>query len=289
MERITSRQNAVVKRVRELARSSGMAPTGEILLDGEHLVQEALAHSIPIEIAAFSERQTTRPGAPLRGLADEVRSRGGRVLLVTDLVLAAMSPVEHPSGVVAIARTRTSTLAEAVSGTTGSDPDLKKWTGGSGSGPAPLAVVLAGVQDPGNVGAIVRTAAACGATGVVTTKATANPFGWKALRGAMGGTFSVPVATRASLADVIAAARHARVRLMAAVPRDGTPLPATDLRGPAAILLGGEGAGLSQTAATAAAERITIPMRPPIESLNVAVAAALILYEASRQRREAQA
>jgi TrmH family RNA methyltransferase len=104
----------------------------------------------------------------------------------------------------------------------------------------------------------------------------------------MGGTFSLPIATREMLTDVIAAAGTARVRLVAAVPRDGTPLPAVDLHGPAAILLGGEGAGLPHPVAAAAAERLTIPMRASIESLNVAVAAALILYEAFRQRTEAR-
>jgi TrmH family RNA methyltransferase len=131
----------------------------------------------------------------------------------------------------------------------------------------------------------VRTAAACGATGLIAIEGSANPFGWKALRGAMGGTFRLPVAVRAQMTDVINAAKRAGVRLVAAVPREGTPLPQLDLRRPTAIVFGGEGAGVAHATAMAASELVTVPMRRPIESLNVSVAAALILYEASRQRQ----
>ncbi len=269
MERITSRQNAIVKRFRELARTSGGGTPGEVLLDGAHLVQEALACGVPVEVAAFSDRQVgTSSVSPLARIARDVKKKGGRVLSVSEHVLAAMSPVQHPSGVVAIAHTGPSDLRAAFAHT------------------PQLVLVLAGLQDPGNVGAIVRTAAACGATGIVTIEGSANPFGWKALRGAMGGTFRVPVAARGTLPDVIAAARDADVRLVAAVPHGGAPLPRVDLRRPTAILLGGEGAGISGAALAAATEAVTIPMRPPVESLNVAIAAALILYEASRQREE---
>jgi TrmH family RNA methyltransferase len=215
-------------------------------------------------MAAFADREM-RAGETA-GIAAAVARRGGRVLSVSDQVLAAMSPVQHPSGVVAIGRAPVSRLDAVFA-------------------PAPqLIAVLAGVQDPGNVGAIVRTAAACGATGVIAVDGTANPFGWKALRGAMGGTFRLPVAARVSLLEVVAAARERSVRLVAAVPRDGTPLPRADLRSPVAVLLGAEGTGVTDTMLAAADEAVTIPMRPPIESLNVAVAAALLFYEASRQR-----
>jgi RNA methyltransferase, TrmH family len=269
MPQITSRQNAIVKRFRELARASGGAAAGEILLDGAHLVQEALACGVSVEIAAFSDHHVGTTRSPLAGIADEVKKHGGRVLTVSDQVLAAMSPVQHPSGVVAIAHARPSDLRAAFA-------DAPQ-----------LVLVLAGLQDPGNVGAIVRTAAAYGASGIVTIEGSANPFGWKALRGAMGGTFRMPVAARGTLGDVIAAARAAGVRLIAAAPHGGTALRRADLRGPTAIILGGEGAGLSEAALALVDETVTIPMRPPVESLNVAIAAALILYEASRQREEA--
>jgi RNA methyltransferase, TrmH family len=282
MERISSRQNAIVKRFRELARASrpvkanGSADPSaraghatEVLLDGEHLVQEALRCDIPIEIAAFADRQLDNVLSPVARIAKDVRKRGGRVLKVSDQVLAAMSPVQHPSGVVAIARARPADVRVVMATVT----DL------------PLVLVLAGLQDPGNVGAIVRAASAFGASGVVAIEGSANPFSWKALRGAMGGTFRLPIAARGSLTEVIASARELGVRLVAAVPRGGTPLPDVDLREPTAIVLGGEGAGLSSAVMAAVDETVTIPMQAPVESLNVAIAAALILYEAMRQRQ----
>ncbi len=286
MERITSRQNAVVKRFRDLARASRLvAPVGraehhgqgghagEILLDGLHLVQEALACDVPVEIAAFSDRQMQNVLSPLARLAKDVRKHGGRPLLVSEQVLAAISPVQHPSGVVAIARARATDVGVVFAAVRGPGPHV------------PIVLVLAGLQDPGNVGAIVRTAAAFAAAGIVAIEGTANPFSWKALRGGMGGTFRLPIAARGALPDVIAAAHQQDVRLVVAVPHGGTPLPAIDLRRPVALVLGREGGGVSETALAAADERVTIPMRAPVESLNVAIAAALLLYEASRQRQ----
>ena len=280
MERISSRQNAIVKRFRDLARAARPAKTDadpsaraghatDVLLDGEHLVQEALLNDIRIEIAAFSDRQLHNVLSPLGRIAKDVKGRGGRVLAVSDPVLAAMSPVQHPSGVVAIARARPADVRVVMATVT----DL------------PMVLVLAGLQDPGNVGAIVRAAAAFGASGVVAIEGSANPFGWKALRGAMGGTFRLPVAARGSLSDVVASATELGVRLVAAVPRGGTPLPMLDLRRPTGVVLGSEGMGLSSATMSAVQEFVTIPMHAPVESLNVAVAAALILYEASRQRQ----
>ena len=288
MERISSRQTAIVKRFRDLARTARGTGTGrdhasrgghaaEVLLDGEHLVHEALACDIPVEIAAIAEKGLANSRGALARIARDVKKRGGRVIAVTDQVLAAMSPVQHPSGVVAIGRARPADLPVVF----------------SGAAHVPLVVVAAGVQDPGNVGAIVRTAAAFEASGVIAIDGTANPFGWKALRGAMGGTFRVPVAARANLADVIDAGRAAGVQMVAAVPRGGTPLPALDLRGPIAIVLGAEGAGLDADTVRAVGRSVTIPIGAAaplpaagqVESLNVAVAAAVILYEAMRQRR----
>jgi len=282
MERISSRQNAIVKRFRDLARAARPAKAdgngeplargghaADVLLDGEHLVQEALQCDIQIEIAAFAERQLENARSPISRMARDVKKRGGRTYTVSDQVLAAMSPVQHPSGVVAIARARPADVRVVMATVT----DL------------PLVLVLAGLQDPGNVGAIVRAAAAFGASGVVAIEGSANPFGWKALRGAMGGTFRLPVAARGSLPDVVAAAREVRVRLVAAVPRGGTPLRDLDLREPTAIVLGGEGAGLSSAVMAAVDETVSVPMQAPVDSLNVAIAAALVLYEAMRQRQ----
>jgi RNA methyltransferase, TrmH family len=260
VERITSRQNPLVKRFRELARAGS---SDWMLLDGDHLVTEALHSGAALDVVALAERLVQ---GRLTTLAARVQGAGVRTVAVPDVVIAAMSPVQQSSGVVAIARRQSATVSEVLAR-------------------APqLILLLSEVQDPGNVGAIIRAAEACGATGVVAGDACADPFGWKALRGAMGSTFRLPVAAKQDLAEVMEQARAAGLRLFATVPRGGTPLPQCDLQPPCGILLGGEGPGLPAALMDAHDSRMTIPMRPPVESLNVAIAAALILYEASTQR-----
>ena len=258
MDPITSRQNALVREFRAAAEGSG----DRLLLDGAHLLDEALSAAVPVDIVAVESGAR----AEIMAVATRAAASGARVVAVTASVLAAMTPVRQPSGIVAIARRIERSLADALAA-------------------APqMVLMLDEVQDPGNVGAIVRAAEACGATGVVAGPGTADPLGWKALRGSMGSVFRVPVAVRQSLPEAVHAARGQGIHVLAAVPRDGIALPDCDLRGPLAVLLGGEGAGLPADLIALAAARLTIPMRPPVESLNVATAAALIAYEAQRQR-----
>jgi RNA methyltransferase, TrmH family len=148
----------------------------------------------------------------------------------------------------------------------------------------PLVLLVSDVQDPGNIGAVVRVAEAGGATGVLAAGISADPFGWKALRGSMGSTLRLPVARVDDAADAAARARAHGCRVIATSPRGGTPLYDVDLRLPCAVLIGGEGGGLSDALIDAADERVTIPMQTPVESLNAAVTAAVIVYEAQRQR-----
>jgi TrmH family RNA methyltransferase len=257
VDTITSRQNPIVRRFRAAA----AGPGDSVLLDGAHLIEEALAASVPIELVAMDENASSDVAALVR----RAETAGARGISVPSNVLAAMTPVRQPSGIVAIGRRHEKSLAEALAG-------------------APqMVLMLDEVQDPGNVGAIVRTAEACGATGVVAGHGTADPMGWKALRGSMGSIFRLPVALRQSLPEAVGAARAMGIEILAAVPRDGVLLPDCDLRRPVAVLLGGEGAGLPDSL-VALATRLTIPIRRPVESLNVATAAALIVYEAQRQR-----
>jgi TrmH family RNA methyltransferase len=256
MERISSRQNPLVRQFRDVARGD---VSGAMLLDGEHVIDEALGSGVAIDVAAFGERLGNGP------LADRMQHAGVTIVLVTDAVLSAISPVQTPSGVVGIARRPARRLEDLFV----REPQL--------------IAMLHDVQDPGNVGAVVRAAEGCGATGVLCGERTADPFGWKALRGAMGSAFRLPVA-RQPLAEALAMARSKGLRVFATTARGGTSLPHCDLRGPAAIIFGGEGAGLPDDLLHAADARLTIPMHPPVESLNVAIAAALVIYEAARQR-----
>jgi RNA methyltransferase, TrmH family len=263
MKRLTSRHHPLVAACRAIAR--GRDPRDpRILLDGLHLVQDARRAGIAFETAAMD--RATLLGAEGGALASDLARAGAEVVEVSDGVLRAMSPVASPSGIVAIARRPDSSLARVLS-----------------AGLRPVVVVGVDVQDPGNVGAIARAAEAGGATGLVLCGSSADPFGWKALRGSMGSLLRLPVASGLSWREVLGDVRARGARVVATVPRGGTTLFDADLAGPLAFLLGGEGPGLPSEAVEAADLRISIPMRSPVESLNVAVAAALLVYEAARR------
>jgi TrmH family RNA methyltransferase len=255
---ITSRQHPIVKEFRELARGGGDL----ILLDGWHLLHEAAAAEIAVEKIAICGPPSTAE----QRVVDRLRRHGAQIVDVSGAVLNALSPVNSPTGVVASAR-RPSVTKVAI---------LK---------PAPALVLAAtSLQDPGNAGAIIRSAAAAGATGIVLDQTSADPWGWKALRASMGSAFHVPVLRTRMLPDLIQEWRAAGLRVVATVPRDGTPMHNLDFTRPMALLLGSEGAGLPESLVKAADARVSIPMRGGIESLNAAVAAAVLLYEALRQR-----
>jgi TrmH family RNA methyltransferase len=256
---ITSRQHPIVKEFRDLARGAGPL----MLLDGWHLLGEAANARVAVEKIAICGPPTQKESA----VVDRLRRSGAQVVDVSGSVLNALSPVNSPTGVVATARIPSVTSAAVLS-------------------PAPaLVLAAAGLQDPGNAGAIIRSAAAAGATGVVLDELSADPWGWKALRASMGSAFHVPVVRSRALAALIADWRRAGVRIVATVPRGGLPMYDVDFTQPTAVLLGSEGAGLPEDMLTAADTRVSIPMHGNIESLNAAVAAAVLFYEAQRQRR----
>jgi TrmH family RNA methyltransferase len=260
---ISSRHNPFVQQCRDLARRRG-AGDGDVLLDGLHLLSDALAAKVPVTAAAASEAFWASPvGAPLAGA---LASAGAILYTASPAVLEASSPVKAPSGIVAIARWQPADLRQVLD-----------------AQPA-LVVGAVHVQDPGNTGAIIRAAEASGATGVIVTAGSADPYGWKALRGSMGSAFRLPVASGAHTGAVCREARERGVRIVATSPAGGRGLHEVDLTGPVLILVGGEGAGLPEDVRSSADDVLSIPMRPPVESLNVAVAAGVMLYEAHRQR-----
>jgi TrmH family RNA methyltransferase len=259
--RIASRHNPLVARYRAVAHGD---VDGLLLLDGAHLVSDAVAAGLAIEHAAVDVNAIEHD--EIARLIGVLRSKRVEVATATSPVMDALSPVRSSSAIVALARQPSRT-----------DDDLYK-------GPAPLVVVACDVQDPGNLGAIVRVAEAGGASGVLVAGGSADPFGWKALRGSMGSALRLPVRRVENATAAVTAARQHRCRIVATSPRDGRPLVDVDLRQPTAVLIGGEGPGLPQAVIEAADERITIPMQAPVESLNAAVTAALVVYEARRQR-----
>jgi TrmH family RNA methyltransferase len=256
---ITSRQNPIVSRFRDAARGE----SDNLLLDGVHLVAEALDGGLHIHEAAVMNVRHVRP--EVAELAERLGREDVPVATVSASVMEALSPVQSPSPVVALAE-RPIGAGERIYRDT------------------PLVIVAIDIQDPGNVGAIVRVAEAGGASGVVCAGACANPFGWKALRGSMGSALRLPILVHRDIREATDEARRHGCRIVAASPRSGRPVFASDLRGPIAILIGGEGPGLSESQIDTADDRVMIPMQPPVESLNTAVSAALIVYEARRQR-----
>ena len=263
-EVISSRQNPVVRAFRDLAKTP--SPDGtRLLLDGVHLVREAAAAGVIFEaVAVAASRDDGRSDEGLA--AQQLRDAHVDVVAVGDKAFEALSPVRAPSGIAAIVRRAPVTAAD-ICGT-----------------PEAFVIAAIDIQDPGNLGALIRSAEAGGATGVIVCGNSANPFSWKSVRGSMGSLLRLPVATAATAKAVTDVMRTAGGRIVATAPRGGTPPDAVDWRGSVMLLLGGEGPGLDEAFLTSADDRTTIPMADPVESLNVAVAAAVLVYAARRQR-----
>lgn len=235
-----------------------------MLLDGWHLLGEAAAARVAVEKIAICGP----PSAKEKTIVDALRRSGAQVAEVSGAVLNALSPVNSPTGVVASARIPSVVSSSVLT-------------------PSPaLVLAAAGLQDPGNAGAIIRSAAAAGATGVVLDELSADPWGWKALRASMGSAFHLPVVRTRAIAGLFREWKKVGVRIIASVPREGRPMHDVDFTDACAVLMGGEGSGIPDDLLSLADERVSIPMRGGIESLNAAVAAAVLLYEAQRQRSQ---
>ncbi len=268
MRIISGRQNPAVRVFRSLATSADV--TGErLLLDGAHLVREAREAGASFEIVAVASSRLARDTE--EGiLAQSLERDGVDVVMAPDQLFAAMSPVRTPSGIIAVAQRRPVTPAQICA-----RPDA-------------LALVAVDLQDPGNLGSLLRAAEAGGVTGALVcgtpSGGSANPFSWKALRGSMGSALRLPVSAGLDASVALACLRTAGAKAVAAVPRGGSDPDTLDWCGPIGIVLGGEGPGLSDEIVNQCDVRVTIPMAPRVESLNVAVAGALLVYAARRGR-----
>jgi RNA methyltransferase, TrmH family len=259
-ELIRSRSNPLVKRLRALKQQGA---DDLLLIEGPKLLAEAMAAGVPLVEAAASPRLLRRAGG--RELMAAVEARCP-VRLLDDDLLASLAEVETSQGVLALARRPRFDEAEVLAG-------------------RPLLLVAVGVQDPGNVGALLRTAEAAGAAGAYLTGGSADAFSWKALRGSMGSAFRLPHFRVRGAAAVIDRCRAAGLRLVGT----GTDAPVAyhqaDLSGPLALFLGSEGTGLPDEVQGALDAQVAVPIAGSVESLNVAVAAGVLLFEAARQRR----
>ncbi len=265
MKQISSRQNAIARAYRELVREPDPAGV-RLLLDGAHLIREAHDAALRFESVVVAASRFDADNEE-RALAELLERDGVDVARSSDQVFAALSPVRTPSGIVAIAH-RHPTTADAI---------LQQ--------ARLFALVVVDVQDPGNLGSLMRVAEAGGVTGVIVAGESANPFSWKAVRGSMGSVLRLPIARAVSIDAVMQDVRTTRTKAVAAVPREGWDPDAVDWSGRIALILGGEGPGLAEAVVASADERVTIPMEQPVESLNVAASAAIIIYAARRARQ----
>lgn len=263
MKSITSRSNPLVASFKTLADSPD--PEGiRLLVDGAHLVQEARASGLEFEAVAVTSSSLAAK-MEIAHLAQSLETDGQPIVEVSDSVLRAMSPARTPSGIVAIARRQHTTRTAA-------------------SHSAGFTMIAADVQDPGNLGALLRVAEAGGVEHVVVCGSSAHPFGWKALRGSMGSAFRLHVSQSSSVAAAVDRFTASHTRMIGAVPRGGLEPDEVDWTGRVALLLGGEGAGLDDDVLRRCERHVTIPMTAPVESLNVSTAAAILIYAARRQR-----
>ena len=264
MDVISSRQNPIVRAFRDLAKTPSADGT-RLLLDGVHLVRDAAEAGLLFEAVAIAASRDDDRSEEGRA-AHALRKEHVDVMTVSDQAFEAISPVRAPSGIAAIVRRPTITSASICR-----DADA-------------FVVAAVDVQDPGNLGALIRSAEAGGATGVIVCGNSANPFSWKSARGSMGSLLRLPVTTAPSAAAAMETMRAAGGRIVATTPRDGNAPDAVDWRGRILLMLGGEGPGLDESLARTADDCVSIPMAPPVESLNVAVAGAVLVYAARRQR-----
>lgn len=259
---ITSTKNPIVQRFRDAAQ--GRSTDGPVLLaEGSRLLEEALAANVVLrEVAVGPKCDDADLRARLAAACDQVHE-------CSDAVLAKLSQLDTPPGVAAI-------LARP------EWPDETLLRGDL----APLVVVAAGVRDPGNLGSLVRASEAAGASGLLTLAGGADPFRDKAVRGSMGSILRLPTRPGLQVDEVLAFCDRHRLRLVVAdgSRRGDPPHTAIDLRKPTALVVGAEAAGVPAALLDAANDRVRIPLQEPVESLNVAVAAGVLLFEARRQR-----
>jgi TrmH family RNA methyltransferase len=261
--KITSRDNSLLRHARIVR--DGKAPES-IFVEGLRLCEEAFRSGLKIEAVIYSEQLAKKDRASqlirdLEGVAEKAAS-------VNEKLLESISYTKTPQGIVVIA----------------ARPSLKAKAFNEQQRQNPLIVILHRINNPVNVGAILRTAEAAGVTSVIATRGTADPFSPKALRGAMGAAFRLPIWAGSDYAEAVAWCRQQGLRTVCADVHATKIYSELNWRLPTAIVMGSESDGLSPEEIALTDEAIGIPMKGSTESLNVAVAAGILLYEASRCR-----
>jgi len=268
LRRIEGRHNAVVKELRQAFAHAELTEDGDCAIEGVRVVEEAIRSGLRFRAVFFRESAQNHAERILPQIGAHVET-----ILLPDKLFDGAVPSETPQGVAALVRLKEFSL----------DGVLER-------APVGPVVVVAGLQDPGNLGTILRSAAAFGSAGAVLGEGTVSPFNAKVIRASAGSLFRLPFVLAKSAGGLEAIASKFRahgVRMIATSSHKGTPLDQAKLAGPAAIFIGSEGSGLPRSLMAQVDETVAIPHSPQVESLNAGVAASLVLYEAARQRRAA--
>jgi RNA methyltransferase, TrmH family len=261
---IGSRQNSLVKDLRRAFSQATPADDGSVAIEGVKLVEEALRSGLRLRAVFFAESARERANRLLPQLSHATET----ILLPDDIFHSAVA-TETPQGVAALVHPLSATLE-----------DLFRPAALSAT---PLILGCAGLQDPGNLGTILRSAEAFGASGVLTTEGTVSSANPKVARASAGSVFRLPCIKLSTDQALEALAAHG-VRLAVTSSHLGRPVHEIDLTLPTAIFIGSEGQGVPRRLLDAADQAILIPHSPKVESLNAAIAASILLYEAQRQR-----
>src|SRR5713226_1487125 len=262
LRRVEGRHNALVKELRRAFARGELTRDGCCAIEGLRILEEAIRSGLRFRAVFFNETAAARAEHLLSQLGAQVE-----ILLLPDKLFASVVPSETPQGVAALTRWKEFSLEDV----------LAK----SQAGPL---LAIAGVQDPGNLGTILRSAEAFGARGVLLGEGTVSPFNPKVVRASAGSVFRLTF-TRKNLAETLEPMRALGLRLVATSSHKGTPLPEANLSAPLALFIGSEGAGVSRDLIKAMDEVVAIPQATQVDSLNVGVAASIVLYEAARNKR----
>jgi RNA methyltransferase, TrmH family len=266
LRRVEGRHNALVKELRQAFARSERTTAGDCAIEGVRMVEEAIRSGLRFRAVLFKESSQNLAQRLLPQIGANVDT-----LLLPDKLFDATVPTETPQGVAAFVRVKEFSVGDV----------LERLQVG------PVMVVV-GLQDPGNLGTILRSAEAFGSAGVVLGEGTVSPFNSKVIRASAGSVFRLPtVVAKAAggLEKISAELRAQKVRLIATSSHKGTPLDQSQLTGPTAIFIGSEGAGLPRALMAQLDETIVVPHTTQVESLNAGVAGSIVLYEAARQRR----
>lgn len=266
LRRVEGRHNPLVKELRQAFARGERTVEGDCAIEGMRIVEEAIRSGLRFRAVFFRESALDRAERLLPQIGSHVET-----LLLPDKLFDGAVPSETPQGVAALVRLNDFSLENV----------LERLQVG------PIIVVV-GLQDPGNLGTILRSAEAFGSAGVVLGEATVSPFNSKVIRASAGSIFRLPVVVAKAAGDLDTISQQFRkggVRLIATSSHKGMPIDQANLTGPAAIFVGSEGSGLPRHFLAHLDEIVAIPHTPQVESLNAGVAGSIALYEAARQRR----